>query len=194
MGADAWSSEDLWRFFSEGGTWVPLPPATRQRLLWDVGPCELAPPSLSLLSAHASGTGGLTRIHCMASSGLVLSSSWDATAKLWRLPANKTEDRAVELECLLHDPDSARWVYDAVPFWFGDGTSLGVVTAHTGGMTGEPDQVLRLWHTENGSSGGAGLRRRANTAMRLNTEGAALGHSGVRQAHVRGVHALDATR
>lgn len=154
-GADRWDHNDLRRFFSEGGSWTPQstsapevksPMKTRKQMIWDNAPCRDALLSLSLTAAQESQhSEGVTRIRCISSSNLVLSGSWDATAKLWRLPESTAEDETMTLDCVLHDPNSKRWVYDTASFWFGDTASpdLGVVTAHTGGMSGEPEQVLQ---------------------------------------------------
>ena len=204
-GADRWSSEELRCFFESGGESKPEPPpppppppVPAQPLCWDDAACAAPLRARTLEAAHSQG---LTRVHIVndpnsttVAAPRLLSSSWDATAKLWRLPAkDAVEDALPVLDCLLQDPSSQRWAYDAAPFWYGGdaagGHRLGVVTSHTGGMAGEPEQVLRLWELSPAASrGGANdVAWDARTSSFLNTQGC-VGSA----AHIRGVHAVDA--
>ncbi|KAL1526201.1 hypothetical protein AB1Y20_014927 [Prymnesium parvum] len=201
-----WSAAELRQFFESGGEYVPrtvspppeeLPrgthpvdpsPAAGRQLYWDHSPCELLRGS-SIENAHGSSLGqGLTRVRLVPDSGTcrVLSSSWDATAKLWRL--SKREDEGgvrAHLDCVFQG--SERWVYDVAPYWYGE-AQLGVATAHTGGMMGEPEQLLRLWHLPSERSKDGGPTPEARTVFFLNSQGAEDGG-----AHRRGVHAIDAS-
>ena len=196
-GAERWSADDLRQFYESGGDWrpppPPPPPVPAVPLRWDSASVEEPIGARTVAGAHGSSAGqGLTRVrfvvdpHNEVAAPRVLSGSWDATAKLWRLPGKDAEDALPVMDCLLHDPSSQRWVYDTVPFWHGQ--RLGVATAHTGGMAGEPDQVLRLWELSRTTSGGpSDVAWNARTSYHLNTQGSvdSIGHR-------RGVHAIDA--
>eukprot|EP00966_Prymnesium_polylepis_P042933 997573-Prymnesium_polylepis.1 len=217
-GAELWSAADLRSFYESGGEQhgrpQQAPAALAQRLPWDAAPCDAPLSAHSLEGAHGSKAGqGLTRVRLVpdpanqSSAPRVLTSSWDATAKLWRLPAREAAAGARPLlDCLMEDPTSSRWVYDAVHFWYGGadgGPRLAVATSHTGGMMGEPEEVLRLWHlspSESIPTPSASASWTARTKFFLNTQGVAAalgggggggGGGGVLHAHRRGVHAVD---
>ena len=190
----AWSDDDVTRFFESGGEWQPDPPAPAALALrWDAD--AALPPLTAQSTGSAHGAEGVASVRLLvdtdgvigsAGSTIALSSSWDATAKLWRL------DPAPSHACTLYEggvDSGKRWVYDSTPFTMRDGT-LGVATVHTGGWVGEPEELIRLWRV--GDDGGSGLA--ARTACRLNTVGARATPPGATHpcGHMRGVHAVEA--
>lgn len=153
-GAESWRADDLRRFFAEGGKWRPPP-----LLSWDASRTT----GLSAETAHAPEP--VSRVQVFVDEGGVLgaagamwglSSSWDASVKLWTLSrANRPS-----LACELRDASSRRWVYDCAPFWFDggadSGAALGVVSGVTGGMFGEPAEVRpRRRHGTRAAASGA---------------------------------------
>ena len=155
---------------------------------------------------------------------LAVSGSWDNAVGMWRIcSADGTvlagaTDGSGGGAGLCNAFGNSRWVYDvAVGGYMGEvGTRrLAVISTHTGGMVGEPNELICLWGvakhslgTVPGASaggarqvGGAGAGAVAACTMFVNTEGSSLenhlatsgrmasSHSPF--AHMRGVHAID---
>ena len=82
-----------------------------------------------------------------------------------------------------------RWIYDVAAYTVGEG-QLGIASSQSGGMAGEPENLIRLWRL--------GSRDDATLQMRLNTEGADPSTSSAAGpevfCHRRGVHALEYTQ
>ncbi len=108
---------------------------------------------------------------------VALSGGWDGSVKLW----SPTREEPPRPACALV-AEQVRWVYDVCVLSSSEDGSMCVATSHSGGFTGEPENVLRLWRVRGG---------RAQLAARPNADD---GAEAAAPVHRRGVHALATDR
>ena len=193
---------------------VPLPPL-RPPVWWTTPPTSPAA-ALRIDDAHAEAISRVQLFYdaegVVGAPGemLAASGSWDYSIRLWRVAdASGAAVASARPLAELHD-EAQRWIYGVG--WcgvLGDGASaetprrLGLVSTQTGGMMGEPEQLIRLWSARREAVDGdddttarvhakvtmlvntAGADARAAAAMPGNESGVAL------YTHRRGVHAVD---
>ena len=222
--AITWSKADAVAYFESGGVVVPkhadratLAPST----VGDV-PIAASVPSKPLLwsntdafgtlsaafsfNAHADQSVSRVRLFhdidgVVAAPGEVvaISGGWDYHVRIWRIcdAAGNLTPSVPEAVCVPFGPE--RWVYDlAVVGLMGGETrpQLGIISVQTGGMVGDPENVIQLWRV--GSSGG-GSSATAEIVSRLNCVDAVptaepTPRNRMKSAHIRGVHAVDYSR
>ena len=234
-GAAYWTEVEALEFFDSGGTAVPKNPANvatgepgaepYQPLFWHSraeSSESLAASAITSVEAHKSEQVSRVRVFrdhlgAVGAPGelLAASGSWDCRVCVWRVGG--TDGRALtspSLLCELNPPDN-RWVYDvALCGYLRGGASnrpaLGLISTHTGGMVGEPENLIRLWSLRRDARAGAdsgeggegsgegGGNVAGRIAQKLNVEGSSngpvpRGTFSAGGAHLRGVHGVDCT-
>lgn len=145
---------------------------------------------------------------------VAISGSWDYRCCLWRVArkggshmgsdADAGSDEVTappELLCELNPSDN-RWVYDVGVCGYTSGSgsppSVAMISTHTGGMTGEPENLIRLWSLRREKEPGGGVV--GTIAQKLNVDGVDVGLASTGTAghvhstshvHLRGVHGVD---
>lgn len=185
----------------------------------------LAVPAHSRIAAHQAEA--VTRVRLFYDSDgavadpgtlLAISGSWDYRCCLWSVahqgcsPEMGSDSGAVvddvtkpELLCELNPSDN-RWVYDLAVCGYtvpgpGMPPALAMISTHTGGMAGEPENLIRLWSLRRDEGGSAAVT--GNLSQKLNVDGAnpspsssagngTAGHvHSTSHVHLRGVHGVD---
>jgi hypothetical protein len=185
----------------------------------------LAVPAHSSVVAH--GAEAVTRVRLFHDSDgavadpdtlVAISGSWDYRCCLWRVafqrrsPEMGSDPDAIvddvtkpELLCELNPADN-RWVYDMAVCGYtapspGLPPALAMISTHTGGMTGEPENLIRLWSLRRDDGGSAAVT--GTLSQKLNVDGASpslssspgnstAGHvHSTSHVHLRGVHGVD---
>ena len=205
-------------------------PALRAPLWWSADSTVSVSSCSHTADAHADKISAVELLYdsegVVANPGEIIaaSSSWDFGIRLWRVADHDIGavfSGPAELLGELREKEQGRWVYDIA--WCGllgggDGGGsagpgsrtggaqqssqrrLGLVSTQTGGMVGEPDQLIRLWGVARAdvpSSPTAPAAVRGRCEMLVNVEGAKGGASERLEdpskrgfVHHRGVHAV----
>ena len=156
----SWSVDEATAYFESGGTEEPLEAAPHPTtapvepaapvayaLLWSLsGPLERAVASVQHPAAHSDKISSVRLRRQPDGTVVAATAGMDCSVRAWHLTRGT---RAPTLLSVMGSmQEGTGWGYDAVCLGpiDADGT-VGIASGHTGGMTGEPPNVIKLWST-----------------------------------------------
>ena len=148
----AWAEADVVAYLESGGMISPAvkpdapPPAPDPRMLqWSSGPCTEPVVAAARPAAHADRVSNVRLFTNPDGSMLAVTAGMDCCVRLWDLAARGSFPPRL-ISTMGSMGEGTSWAYDAVGLGAIDArTSFGIASGHSGGMTGEPPKIVKLW-------------------------------------------------